>query len=444
MSSTFTTDITYTILYIALLCYVFWHHQRRINYRLGVASVTLLSYIIYPIIGAFWFFSTDTIYGDSIPLRLLPFLYLALMLRLAISPLVQYDRQNIQQIEPPSTFFFYGFVIVYATCVLMYTTEIFNGLSTGILMILTDNSAGDSLYSVERDVNTHLGISNLPSVVFNIFSPIVFLFFFYYLTLKKRHLWMIALMGFCLLMKTVYALSLGQRTEVTMCIFNVIAAYIIVKPMLSERITHIVRTTLIILAIAIALPFMALSLSRFGEREGGVGAGLIYYVGEAPYYFNDYAFESAGGRHGDRTCNYFKHMLGMKVPYGVTGVRSAYPNLKMHDNIFSTFVGDFVIDFGILQAFIIFVIFSVIFKRLTRTNAPNKIPFHRLILVYFAASVCLQGGMYLFSYAFAENLTILAILFTYCVFGIEYTLRKQYNTKWSNNEQQNINSDSDI
>jgi len=81
------------------------------------------------------------------------------------------------------------------------------------------------------------------------------------------------------------------------------------------------------------------------------------------------------------------------------------------------------LDFGATATAIIFILFSILFTRLTPTNGPNQIPFHRLILIYFAMSVCMQGGFYLFNYAFEGNLQILAIFVFYVFFGLDYLMR---------------------
>ena len=208
-----------------------------------------------------------------------------------------------------------------------------------------------------------------------------------------------------------------------MSVINIFVAFVALKPMLSERLKKWVRSILVILAIAIAIPFIALSISRFGQKEGGLSGGLIYYIGEAPYYFNNYAYDADGGRQGDRTCNVFKKMIGQPAPNGILDVREAYPALEIDDSIFSSFVGDFVIDFGLILTALLFIIFSILFTRLTPTNGPNTIPFHRLILVYFAMSVCMQGGMYLFNYSFEGNLQIIAILIFYIIFLLDYLMR---------------------
>ena len=211
-----------------------------------------------------------------------------------------------------------------------------------------------------------------------------------------------------------------------MSVFNIIIAYLALKPMLSQQVKRWVRVILISLAVLITIPFIALSVSRFGEEEGGLLGGLIYYTGEAPYYFNNYALDADGIRYGDRTCNVFKKLIGLSSPNGIFDVRNTYYDMKMDDSIFSTFVGDFVLDFGGTVTAILFILFSIVFCLLTRTNAPNQIPFHRAVLVYFAMTVCMQGGMYLFNYSFEANLQILAVFIFYLLFGLEYLLRHRH------------------
>lgn len=208
-----------------------------------------------------------------------------------------------------------------------------------------------------------------------------------------------------------------------MSVINIFIAFVALKPMISDRTKKWVRSILVILAISISIPFIALSISRFGQKEGGLSGGLVYYIGEAPYYFNNYAYDADGGRCGDRTCNVFKKILGLSSPDGILDVRDAYPALEIDDSLFTSYVGDFVIDFGLIPSAILFILFSILFTRLTPTNGPNIIPFHRLILIYFAMSVCMQGGMYLFNYSFEGNLQIIAILLFYGIFLMDYLIR---------------------
>lgn len=418
-------DIIYTIIYIALLIWILWRHQRKTEGRWGIGSYILLSYILYPIIGALWFFDPYRVYGEIEPLRLFPFLYLAALEWIALRPVLNYDRNDIQQIEPPTMLFLNAFAVIYILCTLLQIPHIVANIADGLRTIMIDTAAGADMYydSQSLDSNYDGVATNLPAIFFNIFSPLAFILFVYYLSLGRKHLWAIIGFGLCILIKSFYSLSNGQRTEAAMSVVNIFVAYIALKPILSEQIKRYVRSALIILGISITIPFIALTISRFGEKQGGATGGLVYYIGEAPYYFNDYALDAGGTRHGDRTCNVFKKLIGMSSPNGIFDVRETYPTLKMDDSIFSTFIGDFVLDFGGTMTAILFIIFSILFTRLTPPNAPNRLPFHRLILIFFAMSVCMQGGFYLFNYSFEGNLQILAIIVFYVFFGMEYLIR---------------------
>lgn len=418
-------NISYTVLYTAILAWMLYRHQRSVDGRWGIGGYILLSYVLYPIIGAFWFFNQNNIYGDIAPLKLFPFIYLAVLEWIAVRPILQYDKNHIQQIEPPSMSFLNIFAAIYIVCTLLQIPPIIANIADGIRNIMVDTAAGVDMYLDSQIVDSSYdgSVNNLTAIIFNIFSPLAFILFFYYMTLGRKYLWAIIGFGLCVLIKSFHSLSNGQRTEVTMSVVNIFVAYVALKPILSDRIKRYVRIVLTVLAISITIPFIALTVSRFGEKEGGATGGLVYYAGEAPYYFNNYALDANGTRHGDRTCNIFKQMIGMSAPKGIFGVRDAYPEMRMDDSIFSTFIGDFVLDFGATTTAIIFILFCILFIRLTPTNGPNQIPFHRLILIYFAMSVCMQGGFYLFNYSFDGNLQILAIFVFYVFFGLDYLIR---------------------
>lgn len=421
------TDILYTLIYIAIMATLFGVHLRKNEGRWGVGTYTLLSFLIYPIIGIFWFFNPNTPYGETVPLRLWPFIYLAIMEWIALRPVLQYDRNNITRIAPPSMLLLNGFAVIFILCALMQIPQIIHNMADGLRTIVSDTMAGSDIYadSQKAEGSYDGAISNIPSIIFNVFSPLAFILFFYCLSLGKKYIW--AALGFlvCVLIKSFHSLSNGQRTEVTMSVVNLFVAYMALLPMLSQRLKRILRMALVVLAIGIAIPFVALTISRFGDRDGGIAGGIIYYAGEAPYYFNDYALDAGGTRNGDRTCNVFKKLIGRPAPNGIFEVRDAYPDLKMDDSVFSTFVGDFVLDFGAGKAALLFIVFSILFCRLTRPDEPNQLPFHRLILVYFAMSVCMQGGFYLFNYSFEGNLQILAIALFYGIFCLDYRLRQK-------------------
>ena len=74
--------------------------------------------------------------------------------------------------------------------------------------------------------------------------------------------------------------------------------------------------------------------------------------------------------------------------------REIYSKLKINDEVFSTFVGDFTIDFGPFFAVIIFIVFNffVIYSFQRNKTNNNKIKLHQLLLLYFTVCISAQGG----------------------------------------------------
>jgi len=88
--------------------------------------------------------------------------------------------------------------------------------------------------------------------------------------------------------------------------------------------------------------------------------------------------------------------------------------------VFSTFVGDFTLDFGPFIAPLIFILFTLFILRKTRIRN-GIILFHQLILVQFVMCICMLGGMKLFSFSDAGgNLQLIVYLFAYILFRFDY------------------------
>jgi hypothetical protein len=118
-------------------------------------------------------------------------------------------------------------------------------------------------------------------------------------------------------------------------------------------------------------------------------------------------------------------MLGFdNVPHNFYERRAKYPNLKINDEAFIGFVGDFTLDFGPFIAPIIFIFFTLFILNNTRVRN-GRILFHQLILLHFVMCICIQGGMKLFSYSDVSNLRIITIFIAYWAFRIDYEFIKQ-------------------
>ena len=251
-------------------------------------------------------------------------------------------------------------------------------------------------------------------MIYNACSDITVFLFFYLLTLKEKSRLLLVALFFSSLIGLVMPVMRGERSGVILGILTLIGGYMTFRHYLSNKINRFVQVAGVTLLIVITLPVAAITMSRFGDRSEGVFGFLNWYIGQGSLYFNNYGLEPGGTRHGERTINLFLRMFDSSVPKNYIERRDKYHNLDIDDNVFSTFVGDFTIDFGPVVAFVIFVVFFVLVARSVRPR-DGTVKLYQLLLLYFTICVSMQGGMYLFSFSDTANLRMImfALLYVY-------------------------------
>lgn len=407
-------------LYISLWAISFYVHYKRTKY-LGAGGTILLMFLVYSLISFFVYSTSD--YTQK-PLRVLPFIYLFGCIIVASMPVLKYNESKVVAIDPPSPTFIHVFTYLYLFCALIRIPEVFSNMSTGITLILMDSDAGSQLYNdahFAREASG--GISNLFAIFYNVFADAsIILFFYYWIFFPKRRITIIVF-AISIGVQVLSQVSMGLRTETTLKALSVFIAYITMRRFMTKqqrRKIAIIGGGFLGLVLAVLL---ALSLSRFGEKEGGVSSGTLSYIAMGNLEFNQSVWDVEGTRNGDRTANTFKALLGFDVPKDIQAVRSRYSRLGVDDGVFYTFVGDFVLDYGKFMTVILFTFFSSIFCRITRPQR-RHIKMHQLIALYFVMCVVVQGGFYLFSYSFLSNLVILGFLVLYLIFWFDSNSKK--------------------
>lgn len=417
------------ILFIIAWIVTFAKYQKKKQY-FDAGSILIISYLIYSISSLFLY--NDPFWGaEFTQLRLFPFIYLYLMLMLAALPIFKFNVLKIIEIQKPSNVLFNTISIILIICTFALLPEGLPKLVSGFIRILLDSSGGLDVYkeTMEASARMNIGdgkISNLPAIISGLLSDIGILMFFYYLTLKKRNIFITIGLLIACIYPILDNIAISQRGPVMDRMFTVLISYFALRKFIPKNINNIIRITGIILIIIITIPIVAITISRFDRPgSGGSMSSLLYYTGQENLYFNIYGLDNGGLRYGDRTFPMFKQMLGFdNVPHNFFERRAKYPHLKINDEVFVGFVGDFTLDFGPFVAPLIFIFFT--FFIISHTRVRNgRILFHQLILIHFVMCICMQGGMKLFSYADTSNLRIILIFLAYIAFRVDYELIKQ-------------------
>ena len=400
----------YTLFWV--ISFIVYHYRNR---HIDGGSAVMASYIVY----CFFSFITlnDEFFDDTYEhLSLFPFIYLYVMLMLALSPAIKLHRSPVIIIKDPHSKALLIPCYIAILCICVQIPSILSNFNSNFVSILTDSDAGKDAYleAFENSKSAGSAIRNLPAVLYNMLYDCTVFIFFFLLTRKDKNINFLVLLFLSIIIGMIIPVMDGRRGSVIKCGLTILAGYMLFRKFISKRIDRIIQIAGIIVTVIVAIPIIAITISRFSDRKNGTDtSGYVYwYIGQANIYFNNYALDAGGTRNGDRTFNMVKRLLSSDTPKNYTERREKYKKLKIDDDFYTTFVGDFVLDFGPLGAFIIFVAFNswAIIQIRPRCGI---IKLHQLLLVYFALCVSLQGGMTLFMYSDTGNLSLGAMMLLY-------------------------------
>jgi oligosaccharide repeat unit polymerase len=395
-----------------VITFIFYHYKRRVI-DAGTAIMSL--YIIYA------FFSLMSINDEVFaiayePLRFFPYLYLFIMMLIAMAPVTYNHLIYTTQLEDTNSRILTLIGWIVALSAILMLPKLMSNSSGGILAILSDSTSGKEAYmeQVEEAQNAGSGINNIFAIIYNAFSDFPAFLFFYILCKEKKNKPLLIALGITMLIGIYVPISKGQRGGTVTGMLTIIGGFMLFYRYLSVKIKKIIHIMGAILILVITIPIAAITISRFGQEQGGVTSFIYWYVGQGTLYFNNYGLDAGGTRNGDRTMNMVKRTVDSSTPKNYDERRDKYHILEIDDYYFTTFVGDFTIDFGPVASVFIFIIFNSIVIYLIRLKE-GKLKLHQLMPLYLTICIQLQGGMTLYSYADLGMLRILTLsgVYTY-------------------------------
>lgn len=422
MEESFTSNIN-IVLYIASWIVTIIAYQRK-KKHFDVGSLILFSYFLYSIVSLVLFNITDNTFNTFNRIYLFPFIYLYLMLMLATLPILKYDNNKIKEIQKPNPILLNTISIIFIIASLANLPSIIADFSEGLIKLLISTSGGQELYDngmVDSDKIGDGSISNLPAIISSAMSGLGTLLLFYYLTLRKYNKFIVIGLFLSCIVGILTSISRGQRGGIIETLFVMIISYFALRKFIPLLISKRIKVIGIFIVLLVAVPLIALTTSRFGDGESDRSEDSFYsYVGQANLYFNNYGLDDGGIRYGDRTFLLFKRMLGFDdVPNNFMERRQKYQHLKINDEVFYTFVGDFTIDFGPFVAPLIFIFFTVYVLNKTRIRN-GRMLFHQLILLHFVMTVCMLGGIKFYCFSdVSGNLQLIVYFIAFICFRLD-------------------------
>lgn len=424
--SQITSDNILATFYLLLWVVTLIWYQRK-NREFDAGSAILIAYIGYAVFSLLTI--NDQLFSLAFrPLRLFPYLYLYGMMMIALTPSIYNHLHPSNAIADPNTRILKAISIFIIVISFLLVPNIVSNFFDGFVKLFTDVGAGYEAYmeTAEENEDSGSGISNLPMIFYNALADITVFLCFYFMSLKKKNHLLIGLLLFSISLGLMLPIMNGQRGGTIQSLLTVIACYMLFRKYLSRRINRAITIAGVSVILAISLPIAAITMSRFGDEAAGVNGYVNWYLGQGSLYFNNYGLNAGGTRNGDRTAIVLKRVADPSTPKNYVERRDKYHNLELDDYFFSTFVGDFTIDYGPIAAVVIFVVFNIFVLSQIRAR-DDTLKVHQLLLLFFTVCVSIQGGMTLFSFAdLAGNLQIICIFLLYIYLRYHEVLLERY------------------
>jgi len=413
---------------VLLYSLTFLIYQFRTKY-FGAFSILLLTYLFTALMGYFYINNPLSEYQN---IKIFPFLYLYAMLMLACYPLFKVGEHNIILIKPPNNKLFNSFCWIMILAKTIHFLMIFHNLKTNFYGILFEPTTIFEQYSegVSRSSTEGYRNFNLFAIFSNLFSTISILILMYYLTFQRKNIWLLIGLVFSAILNPIEALAQAQRGGVVISLLLFIFAYFFFKKFYSVKIQKIIKPLLIFIFLILSIPLAIITITRFSDREGDnfLLFSIQNYSGQSFINFNNYALDAGGDRDGTRTATLITTIIsGGSAPRNYLERLSKYKNIKLDETKFSTFVGDFVLDFGPALTIFIFFLATVFFRHHLRIK--NEISFHQTILWFLLINIC--AGLFLYTFAdWGGNLQFIALISFYLIFRIKLRDNSQINQKY--------------
>lgn len=379
------------LVYILTLGY-WWRKRGLMNAGVFILSIMTLSHIT-----AFFNYTLlrniGMMYYD---IQIVPFIFLYLMIMICIYPFLSY--KGIIEINVTRIKGLIRYLTVFVTIVSI------EPLFENIYLFLTQTNDYSSLYDSMREGDlkifsplgyTFMGWANH----LRTFIPIAF---FYYLSQeRKKSLFILGLL-LCMLNQVLFWVNIGGRGGIISQFFIYFVSFILLRPLFSAELLKKTKKIALILAIPFLVIFILISQSRFDSHSQisytqsrlGFSSIFLMYLSEGPVKFNTEMWDAKHNTNGDVNCNYFKSLLGMKtyVTYEERDEHYIAKNGRRIE-VFYTYVGDFVSDFGIGGCFIICILLSILARSLLCTQ---HMPFQNFLILVLL--------LHIYSIGFASNI----------------------------------------
>ena len=383
----------------------------KVSILLLYTTISFVAIFLYQNPNAHFYFSTQ--------LAIFPFIYLWIMIMLSLYPIEIMEKEKIYYLSFPSrkniNIICWIFIFLSLVKLIQMSNDLFNG--SLFLKLQSDYIIDSYSNSTEARMNSKAlsGGVDIISILANLSLSIIPLMFFIHLILPNRKKSITIGLSLSLLITPLEGLINSSRVGLIIQIFITIFSYLFFRDYLQIDIKKKFQKYFSYIVICVSFIFMTISINRAKFSDNNLTFSYQRYFAESILVFDSYCMNANGTREGHITIPLLKAILGEEL-LSESEMRYKYNYMSIDNSRFSTFVGDFVLDFGPILSAIIFILFSLIFSLLLKIKK-STITIEQIIIIFLVMRFNLGFYQYLYS-TVGGNLVFLVLILLYLFFRL--------------------------
>ena len=375
-----------------------FYYRRKTHFK--IALYAILMYSFSSIMSIVFYFQPLAHYNGQLNgnISFLPLIYWLTLFSITLIPLFQFDQSEVQSFKYNPKILNIIAVVGFGVSVVPFFEQLL--LAPALIGGGAVEDLGESMVDLHDnptlDNMSFLGRNGLR---FNVaIYDLSFIMLFVQLLQKKKNLKIIFFLLFIIITRNLTGIISGHRSAAIEVVMKVLLITLIAYPLIGtgeKKVVHkMIGWTFGIIGVIFAIITIGRQMlySATRSEDFTMVYFLSWYAGEGLVNFNQFLPLMKHTADGQFTCWYFLHILGQNPPelthdymYGKMTTLQGIPQ-----NIFYTYIGNVVQDFGFIIAAILLSILALIFKGATRVKG-RVMPISTLYLLVFYSTVILQG-----------------------------------------------------
>lgn len=429
--------ILFSIFFLALF-FVYnlkWQHFKSVN----TTSFLFFYYFVAAILALVFYNFSNGNFRNYDNLQAIPFFYLAICIIITFYPIYKYDKSSYKVFLSKKQL-----AIIDILCVVLGLISILPLIESAIQLpssLASEQSIADAYArrqaGLNLNLNFHSALGEKLYWIISLFSLLIPCLLMVQITKRKMNIPLLLGLISCFLNVAMHNMIVGGRSNSMQDMLYLIAVYLLFKNNIPRKRLAKINIAGIVLVLFFVSSIMIVSISRYVTSDSlyydNVFDSLSLYAGEGFLNFNNDLWHITKSSDGYKTMGLIISIMeGKKVD--AAAIWAAGERTGIHGNIFYTYIGSIVMDYGKEIAFLLISIFSILVSRLFTNH--NHISFFKFMLLCAWAKIIVVGPIF---YAYTTVDSQISLLL--CVL-LGFILNIQSNQNDRN--KQNINNYSRI